>query len=142
MSTTTAPTSATITSVHPSRDPARNQSAAELSGHWVDAAPFRAYLRHLVDSTGLPWQEVAAVARISVPDARRLLTGRRGKPVRRVSPETARRIFWIDHTKLARAAGVSGRTGRAARPGAQVAMIRINGGTMKINPKISAGMVM
>ncbi len=104
MSAAVVPSAATVASIRSSRATAGSKSAAEPNGHWVEAAPFRAYLRHLIDSSGLPWQEVAAVARISVPDARRLLTGRHGKTARRISPETARRLFWIDQVKLSRAA--------------------------------------
>lgn len=69
-------------------------------GTWVEAAPFRAHLRHLIDTTGQPLPVVAEMARISLPDARRLLHGRRGRPVRRISPQTASRLFWLDRRQL------------------------------------------
>lgn len=89
-------------------------------GSWVEAAPFRAHLRHLMEASGQPWQVVAKVARISLPDAHRLLHGRHGRPVRRISPQTASRLFWVDRRQLQEPGAlpttrlVRGRAGRTA----------------------------
>jgi hypothetical protein len=68
---------------------------AEVSGHWVDAGPFRAQLRYLMASGALSVEDVAAVAGISARLADRLLYGRDGRPLRRISPDTARRLIQI-----------------------------------------------
>lgn len=62
-------------------------------GDWVDAAPFRAQLHHLMSATALSAAEVATVAGISAHLAENLLSGRNGRPLRRVSRETARRLL-------------------------------------------------
>jgi hypothetical protein len=62
---------------------------------WVDAAPFRAQLRYLMASGSLTVGDVAAVAGISARLADRLLHGRDGRPVRRISPDTARRLIQV-----------------------------------------------
>jgi hypothetical protein len=62
---------------------------------WVDAGPFRAQLRYLMASGSLSLDDVAAVAGISVRLANRLLYGRNGRPLRRISPETARRLIQV-----------------------------------------------
>jgi hypothetical protein len=62
---------------------------------WVDATPFRAQLRFLMASGSLTVDDVAAVAGISVRLADRLLNGRDGRPVRRISPDTARRLIQV-----------------------------------------------
>jgi len=68
---------------------------AEVGGHWVDAGPFRAQLRYLMASGALSVEDVAAVAGISARLADRLLYGRDGRPLRRISPDTARRLIQI-----------------------------------------------
>ncbi len=61
--------------------------------YWEDAAPFRAQLRYLMASASLSAEEVAAAAGISARLADRLLHGRNGRALRRVSPETGRRLL-------------------------------------------------
>ena len=68
-----------------------------LAGQWVDARPFRAQLRYLMASGSLTVDDVAAVAGISAQVAERLLHGRDGRPLRRISPDTARRLIQISH---------------------------------------------
>src|SRR5215212_4062485 len=67
----------------------------EASDQWVDAGPFRAQLRYLMASGSLSVDDVAAVTGISARLADRLLHGRNGRPVRRISPETARRLIQV-----------------------------------------------
>lgn len=62
-------------------------------GLWVDAAPFRAHLHHLMGSTALTAGEIAAAAGISPRLAERLVTGRNGRALRRVSAETGCRLM-------------------------------------------------
>jgi hypothetical protein len=66
-----------------------------VGDHWVDAGPFRAQLRFLMASGSLTVDDVAAVAGISARLADRLLHGRDGRPLRRISPDTARRLIQI-----------------------------------------------
>jgi hypothetical protein len=70
-------------------------SRDEATDHWVDAGPFRAQLRYLMASGSLSVDDVAAVAGISARLADRLLHGRDGRPLRRISPDTARRLIQI-----------------------------------------------
>jgi hypothetical protein len=71
---------------------AERESATD---HWVDAGPFRAQLRYLMASGSLSVDDVAAVAGISARLADRLLNGRNGRPLRRISPDTARRLIQV-----------------------------------------------
>lgn len=65
-----------------------------LSHHaWVDAAPFRAHLRRLIDATGEPWFVVVQAAGLSVRHGQALLHGRDGRRPRRVSGSVARGIL-------------------------------------------------
>ena len=65
------------------------------SDQWVDARPFRAQLRYVMASGSLTVEDVAAIAGISARLARHLLYGRDGRPLRRISPDTARRLIQI-----------------------------------------------
>ncbi len=77
------------------------REAADEVGYWVDAAPFRAQLRYLMANTSLSAEEVAAAVGIPARLAERLLHGRNGRPLRRVSYETGRRLLdlSIDHLR-------------------------------------------
>jgi hypothetical protein len=68
----------------------------EPSSPWVDAAPFRAHLRHLMSVGELDVPEVAVVLGLSTQAVRHLLDGRRtGRVPRRISPRTARRLLLV-----------------------------------------------
>jgi transcriptional regulator with XRE-family HTH domain len=69
----------------------------EVSDKWVDAGPFRAQLRYLMASGSLTVEDVAALAGISARLADRLLHGRAGRQLRRISPDTARRLIQISN---------------------------------------------
>jgi transcriptional regulator with XRE-family HTH domain len=69
------------------------RAVPDESQYWVDAAPFRAQLRYLMASTSLSAEEVATAAGISARLADRLLHGRNGRALRRVSSETGRRLL-------------------------------------------------
>ena len=71
-----------------------------LSEQWVDARPFRAQLRFLMASGSLTVNDVAAVAGISARLADRLLNGRDGRPLRRISPDTARRLIQVSDQQV------------------------------------------
>ena len=72
----------------------------KVGDHWVDARPFRAHLRYLMASGSLSVEDVAAVAGISTRLARRLLHGRDGRQLRRISPDTARRLIQISDQQV------------------------------------------
>lgn len=78
-------------------------SEAERSGTWVDAHPFRVYLRHLMSCSGLSWRTIAVVAGVSPNAVRALLFGRRGRPLRRISPEVGRQLLQLTPTALSAA---------------------------------------
>jgi hypothetical protein len=62
---------------------------------WVDAAPFRAHLTHLMAVGSLDVPEVAVVLGLSTRAVRHLLEGRAGRRPRRISPPTARRLLLV-----------------------------------------------
>ena len=68
--------------------------------YWVDAAPFRAQLRYLMANTSLPAEEVARAVGISTRLAERLLYGRNGRALRRISHETGRRLLRVSVDQL------------------------------------------
>jgi plasmid maintenance system antidote protein VapI len=72
----------------------------EACDQWVDAGPFRAQLRYLMASGSLSVDEVAAVAGISARLADRLLHGRNGRPLRRISLDTARRLIQVSDQQV------------------------------------------
>lgn len=77
------------------RTPTAAQDGRRADGRWVDAAPFRAHLRHLMAVGRLEAPEVAVVLGLSTRAVQHLLEGRSGRPVRRISPSTARRLLVV-----------------------------------------------
>lgn len=73
--------------------------------HWVDAAPFRAWICQLVSDTGLPWRVIARAAGVHSITVRGLLQGRNGRPVRQLRQLDAERLLRIDHNMLGVLAG-------------------------------------
>ena len=73
-------------------------------GTWVDAAPFRADLRHVMAVGDMSVEVVAELTGIPPRAAWHLLVGRAGRPVRRISADTARRLLRLTSAD-ARAAG-------------------------------------
>jgi hypothetical protein len=68
---------------------------AAAAAPWVEAGPFRAHLRHVMAVGDLTATEVATLAGVSPRMAASLLTGRGGRPVRRISPDTARSLLRV-----------------------------------------------
>lgn len=66
-----------------------------VAGPWVQAAPFRAHLRHLMTAGQMSSSTVAILAGISPRCAYRLLHGRGGRPLKRISPESARKLLLV-----------------------------------------------
>ncbi|MBM7800141.1 hypothetical protein JOE57_003062 [Microlunatus panaciterrae] len=97
--------SATLQNSGTPKDIATLQDSAttpcELS--WVDATPFRAHLRHLREATGEDWRVIALLAGIPTGAMERLMFGRRGRPVRRISPVVARRLYRLSPHRINRA---------------------------------------
>ena len=62
---------------------------------WVDAAPFRAHLAHVMAAGDMSVDVVAAMTGVSLRAARHLLRGRGGRPVRQISANTGRRLLRI-----------------------------------------------
>lgn len=82
---------------------------------WVQAAPFRAHVRHLIDATGIPWRAVAIAARVPPASVRTLLAGREGRLRPRISRRTAECLMAVrvDDLREARFIPVpAARTGR------------------------------
>lgn len=70
-------------------------AAHDQATSWVQAAPFRAHVRHVCDTTGVAWPVLAMRAGVSLALADHLLHGRRGRPVRRISRESAARLLAV-----------------------------------------------
>lgn len=75
-------------------------NATALDGDWIEAAPFRAHLRHLISASGVPWRVIATVADIPPSVLQRLLTGRNGRPIRRINPDLARQLLSVSVADL------------------------------------------
>ena len=71
---------------------------------WVLAAPFRAHVRRLITGTGLPWRTIAVLAAVPSPALRRLLHGRGGRPIVRLHPHIAARLYLLTADEIAGAA--------------------------------------
>lgn len=67
---------------------------------WVLANPFRAHVRHLIDSTGLPWPAIAIEAGVSTTFLHHLLFGRRGRPIPRIPQDVAECLLSLQATDL------------------------------------------
>lgn len=72
----------------------------DLGVDWVDAAPFRAQICHLMATFSLHLEDVAAAAGISARLAEHLVRGRNGRPTRRISPDTARRLIRLSDDQV------------------------------------------
>ena len=70
------------------------------AGEWVEAGPFRAHLRHLMEVGGLSATEVAVLAGVPPRMALSLVRGRSGRPVRRISSENARALLQVADTDV------------------------------------------
>lgn len=81
---------------------------------WVDAGPFRAHLQHLMTTGDLTGREVAALAGISSRATDSLLSGRHGRPVRRISHATALALLDVrpQHAEALRTCHVPARDSR------------------------------
>ena len=67
---------------------------------WVDAAPFRAQIRHLMAAFSLHTEDVAAAAGISARLVEHLVHGRNGRLTRRISPDIARRLLRLSDDQV------------------------------------------
>lgn len=79
-------------------------AAGDEVGFWVDAAPFRAQLHHLMGGTALTAAEVGVAAGLSARLGEHLAYGRNGRVLRKVSPETGRRLMMLSVEGLRRQA--------------------------------------
>jgi lambda repressor-like predicted transcriptional regulator len=68
---------------------------ADDYGPWVDAAPFRAHVRHLMADSGVAWRTIAVLADVPSQSVDHLLRGRNGRPVPRLHPLIAERLFHL-----------------------------------------------
>lgn len=67
----------------------------------MDAAPFRAHVRHIVAACGVPWPAMAVAAGVPLAAVQALLTGRAGRPLTRIEPRLASRLLAVDAVALA-----------------------------------------
>lgn len=82
----------------------RSDTAPPCHPDWVLAAPFRAHVRHLLATTGLPWRALAVQAGVEPTLVRALLQGRGGRPMKRLHPESAQRLLTLTPDGLQRLA--------------------------------------
>jgi predicted transcriptional regulator len=81
-----------------------NLAEAAEHGCWVDAAPFRAHVRRLMSETGVAWRTIGVLADVPSPALDHLLRGRNGRPMRRIHPLMAQRLFHLTEDALSDAA--------------------------------------
>lgn len=74
---------------------------------WVQAAPFRAHVRHVCEASGHPWPVVAMRAGVSLALTDHLLHGRSGRPLRRIARDSAARLLSVTPEVAARVASES-----------------------------------
>lgn len=97
---------------------------SDQHGEWVDAAPFRAHVRQLIEEHGLTWRTIAVLADVPAPALAGLMRGRsgpmrgrsgpipsrssaipcrNGRPVPRLHPLIAERLFHLTSETIAAA---------------------------------------
>lgn len=105
-SSTTTDTTTTIADV-----PDRPDNGAAHDGHpdaWIDAEPFRALVRHLLESSRLPIPHLAVKLELPLPLCLRLLADPRGRstgpssgrPIHRLPPDLAAQLMRTDAISL------------------------------------------
>ena len=80
---------------------AAKRAGIETIDGWVDAHPFRVHLGHLMATAALSSDDIAAVAGVPARLAHHLAHGRAGRPLRRISPDAACRLFALTPQHLA-----------------------------------------
>ena len=71
------------------------QDDLDNEGGWVDAAPFRAHLRRLTRESGVPWRTLAMLAEVPAACIEHLVVGHTGRPLHRLHPMVAQRLFLL-----------------------------------------------
>ena len=80
---------------------AARRAGLECIDGWVDAHPFRAHLWHLMTTTALTTDDIATAAGVPARLAHHLAHGRGGRPLRRICPDAAGRLFALTPQHLA-----------------------------------------
>lgn len=75
------------------------------ASQWVEATPFRAWVRQLVSDTGLPWRVIARLAQVPSATVQHLLCGRGGRSVGLLRQVDAQRLYDLNLRSLAALAG-------------------------------------
>ncbi len=66
----------------------------------MDAAPFRAHVRHTIEAAAVPWPAVAVAADVSLTAVHALLVGRAGRTQTKIAPRLAARLLRVDAREL------------------------------------------
>lgn len=66
---------------------------------WVEAAPFRAWARHLMTVGRVDASDIALLSGLSPCLVEHLVEGRGGRPIRRISPYTAMALLLVSTTQ-------------------------------------------
>ncbi|HEY9289929.1 MAG TPA: hypothetical protein VIP98_01500 [Microlunatus sp.] len=93
-------------------DPDYDDLDGDAPAAWVDPAPFRAHLRRLIRESGVPWRTLAMLAEVPPGPVEHLLLGHAGRPLRRLHPMIANRLFHLTLDVVRDAAVVPIRPGR------------------------------
>jgi hypothetical protein len=107
---------------------------ARAAAPWVDAGPFRAHLRHVMGVGDLSATEVATLAGVPPRLAVSLAEGRAGRPVRKISPATARALLQVT---AADARGLRSRQVPAAESRRRLRRLRRQGAGL---PELATGL--
>lgn len=76
------------------------QNLHAVNPSWVDAAPFRAHVRHAIAVAGVPWPAFAVESGVPVTAVRTLLFGRSGRHQPRIEPRIAARLLCLGAHEL------------------------------------------
>ena len=116
---------------------------------WLDPAPFRSHVIHLMTTSGLTERELAALCRVSARLVRRLVVGRAGRPMRRIDPLSAGRLLAVSalEASVVRVRQVSADNSRAllltlySRGRSALSLARITGLSTTEVGRLAAGRV-
>jgi hypothetical protein len=78
-----------------SKPPAGTRLDAKAAWTWIEAAPFRAYVAHVMAAGRLSEESVAAMAGVAPKVIARLLQDRPGQPVQVIRADLGRRLLEI-----------------------------------------------
>ena len=76
------------------------QAGEPAKAGWVLAAPFRAHVHYLMETSQVPWPDIASKAGVSLSAMHTLLFGRNGHPRQKVPYQVAKALFTLEPENL------------------------------------------